>query len=229
LWLQASPGRHELGIEFVNDYYAPPADRNLYVAAYAVTPLEHSLGVTLYTSPASLIEVPIGSGRLVLNTVRWDAAGSNGLKALRFYASLLTALGVGWQAGPPPILLQAEAMVPQTGQANYMASDSYAYLGSNGTLLGTVDVPTAGQYQIGILGYGTKALGQYPVLQVYLDGALLGSAEIASDSWGYQALEATLPAGEHSLALAFVNDYWDPSAGLDRNLWLDLVRLLPVR
>jgi hypothetical protein len=229
LWLQASPGRHDLGIEFINDYYAPPADRNLYLSAYAISPLDGSLGVKLYTSPASVIEVPVGSGRLVLSTIRWEAAGSNGLKAQRFYASLLTGLGVRWRAGPAPITLQAEAMAPQPGLANFFQTETYVYMGSDGNLQGTIGVPGAGQYQIGILGYGTPARGEYPILQVYLDGALLGRVEMASDSWGYHTLNAALPAGEHRLVLAFVNDFWDPSAGLDRNLWIDLVRLLPIR
>lgn len=226
LWVQAEAGQHRLAVEFINDYYDPPADRNLFIAAYAITPAYESQDVRLYTTPPSLIEMPIGSGRLLINTIRWDQTRGNGIKAQRFFASLLTGLGVRWKPNAAIINIQAESMTAQAGLPYFTrAADHVAWV-TDGYIQGVVSIPEGGDYQIGILGRGTPVMGIYPILQIHLDGVYLGQVEIASDTWTYHTIQANLPSGEHTLRLSFVNDSYSPNTGEDRNVWVDEVQLV---
>jgi hypothetical protein len=95
------------------------------------------------------------------------------------------------------------------------AGDGTVILYGNGALALELDVAAEGLYDLGVLARGTPVDGEYPILQVEVDGegqGYLGAgAELAVSS-----LRLPLAAGTRRLRLTFINDSYDPPE--DRNL-----------
>jgi PKD repeat protein len=67
-------------------------------------------------------------------------------------------------------------------------------------------------------------------LEIYIDGNLAATALWNNDNDCNQdtAVQiAGIPYGTHAVAVKFVNDYYDPEAGADRNFYLDGLRVAP--
>jgi hypothetical protein len=91
----------------------------------------------------------------------------------------------------------------------------------NGKVAATVKIAQAGAYTLSLVGDATPAQGQFPIMEVALDGRTLGRVELASLTPAAHTLEVELPAGSHELTLAFINDM--QTATEDRNLRLHAV------
>ena len=108
---------------------------------------------------------------------------------------------------------------------NGSASNGGWTLWSNGTADAFIDVPGEGLYVIRAWLSGQQA-GDEPVqASLWVDGAELGVFDVPNsvdDGAMSVSAERTLTAGSHTVSVAFLNDYWDPSEGEDRNLVLEL-------
>ena len=62
-----------------------------------------------------------------------------------------------------------------------------------------------------------------PSMTLRIDGVRVGSKDVASSTWGYYFFAADLPAGSHTVALSYDNDYED--AACNRGLYIDRVAL----
>jgi len=63
---------------------------------------------------------------------------------------------------------------------------------------------------------GTEAKGEFPNIDVSIDGKKIGSLKLDRSGWQILRLESEVQAGEHKVALSFTNDLYDPPE--DRNL-----------
>lgn len=221
LLFNADQGEHKLTIAFVNDKTSGNEDRNFFVTHVTMAPYADAGVFEALTSPPALVHIPAGEGRLVLNTIRWDDAGANDLKARRFMSSLLAELGASFHTQRTASIVEAEALTPNTGIAHFSREDDHVRMGSSGFIEGPVRVVRPGRYRIGLWAWGSSAEGTYPIVVVTLDGKELGRVECASAEWGEHAITAELNEGEAVLRLAFINDYYEPPE--DRNLWLDRI------
>lgn len=64
-------------------------------------------------------------------------------------------------------------------------------------------------------------------VEIYVDGRYWTTASWDHDSDTDQHLDVPLwdvPFGTHAVAVRFVNDYWNPGAGEDRNLYLEALK-----
>jgi len=117
--------------------------------------------------------------------------------------------------------LEAEDAEATTGQAY----DEEYCLWSNGTLWVDVEVPSAGAYTVSAQVRGTDCGdGVGALTSLYVGEELLvDQVEVVSQ----QVLSAstTLGGGSHRVTLQFHNDCYDPDAGVDRNLWIDWIRV----
>lgn len=225
----AKAGRRRLTIAFVNDAYRPPEDRNLWVDYFLIAPVKSEVDVEALTSPPALVVVPVGRGKLVLCSIRWDEAGKNGRKAQRFIASLLTAFGARFKRPTAVAVLEAERMNPQPNLAWFRKERDHIYMGTGGYVEAQIKVAKSGRYRIGVWARGTAAKGVYPIVALELDGKVLGQVECRSDDWSVHFVTADLPEGTHTFRLRFTNDFYDPVAGEDRNLWVDKIEFELVR
>lgn len=214
-------GKHRLTVTFTNDDYAPPEDRNLYVDSFTLGRVEGESQIIGLTTPTTLVDVPIGQGHLLLNTVRWDEAGQNDRKAKKFFASLLTAIGAHFQWQTEVTVIEAESLKPQPNFKYFQKEADHILMATEGYVEGQIKIARAGQYQMGILAKGSPVKGTYPILAIELNGKSIGKIEITSDNWNLHTFTVELPEGTYKLGIRFTNDEWDPGKGEDRNVWID--------
>lgn len=219
----AKAGKRKLTIAFVNDAWRPPEDRNLWVDYFLLSPMKGEIVADILSSPPALVSVPVGKGRLILCSIRWDEAGGNARKAQRFFAALLTALGAKLRRPAELSVIEAELMKPQPNLQWFRKEADHIYMGTNGYVEGRVKIIKTGRYRIGVWAKGTALKGVYPIVALELDGEELGRVECRSDEWSVHFLTTKLPRGAYTLRLWFVNDSYDPISGEDRNLWVDKI------
>lgn len=101
-------------------------------------------------------------------------------------------------------------------------------LWSNGDLAAYVDLPADGLYAIRARAYATQAGPEVARAAVGHDGTTDGVFDVPGTDVGSADLlevQVDLSAGAHALTVSFLNDYWDPYAGLDRNLVVDWIEV----
>ena len=190
-------GSHEVTVRFTNDASRPPLeDRNMFVGGI----------------------VQRGQGQVVLDEVNWDKTDSNAEKASRYISGLLTGLGAPLETTKATVI-PVNQWEHAPGMNWYRSEPGWAYLGDRGWIAGKVEGARAGRYQLRLVGRGTPAAGQYPVVEVSLDGKLVGQVEVAGQSTRGYPLSVDLPKGTVEIKLEFVNDL--NVEGEDRNLWIE--------
>jgi hypothetical protein len=177
------------------------------------------------TQPGALVRFPMGKGEWVLSAIRWDEAGAHAAKANRFASGLLHALEARFTAPAPTSTIELENFTPQPNFNWFRKEANGVYMGSGGYIEGAVRVIRAGRFRARIWGKGTPVQGVYPrvVLSVRQEprSIPIGRVEIDSHDWAPHTFDVSLPAGEMTWRLRFVND--DARPPEDRNLWLDRI------
>ena len=98
---------------------------------------------------------------------------------------------------------------------------------SNGELPALVDFSAKGKYRIATRVWGQQA-GPDPVrLSIALSGQSLGTFDLPNTAQNPAVIEVTADsdAGKHIVSVSFLNDYYDPDAGADRNLFVDWIEV----
>ena len=129
---------------------------------------------------------------------------------------------------PPPVSsFEAEASTWTPAAAAGVYADSSASGGSalglwgNATATLTSTLPTATALKVRAMG--AQCFG-WPTLRVSVDGVVLGTKNVNTTRWSDYSFPVSLAAGNHTIAVAFVNDY----AGFcDRNLMIDKITVTP--
>ncbi len=229
LLLYLPGGQVHLGISFVNDATVGGEDRNLYLDAVVLSRerLEGG-GVAVLTVPAAVAAIPVGAGHLVIDGVRWDRTG--GARGRRFANVLLRNLGAQF-AAPAGVTTWVKggrfSLDSRSPGVNRIERGTVCLL-ANGAAAAPFRCATAGRYELLVGGRSSPAGGAYARVRVSVDGTAVGVAELRSSVSGvFSAGTAKLPAGEHSIRLAFINDLYED--GQDRNAWVDAagLRLIP--
>ncbi len=123
--------------------------------------------------------------------------------------------------GPVVRVLDPQQMNPSNGAP---VGDGWM-LWSNGTLWGTVDLPLPGTYSIEVRAWGDQVPPDPVQMAVMVDGPVLTTFDVPNPQpyLSYMA-SIDLDAGEHELAVAFLNDLYDPGVpNGDRNLVVESV------
>ena len=79
----------------------------------------------------------------------------------------------------------------------------------------------AGRYTLEVFAGGTPAKGEYPIVEVRIDGRLIGRIHTTGFNCRSYPVTADPSPGRHESRLAFVNDFCE--GGEDRNLSLEKV------
>jgi hypothetical protein len=209
-------GTHRLALSFDNDAYDPPADRNLFVDEIRYG-LDSDTHTTLLTRPGAIAQVRRGKGLILLDEIAWDTEEQNRVKADRLATELLTGLGGALEVRPS-LRIEAEEM-KNVNVAAYSASSGIAYLNSNGRIETAVQFTAAGKYLFELTASGTPAANVAPIVEIRIDGVTQAALSIDSRSLNRYSANLTVPAGLHTVALAFTNDYYAPPE--DRNVAID--------
>ena len=98
-------------------------------------------------------------------------------------------------------------------------------LTSNGTMSTKVVFPSQGHYELAIFAFGHQAANEPVQMGVEFKGARITTLAVSATETPPQLFRLTVPAeaGEHTLGLSFLNDYYKPNA--DRNLIVHRVEI----
>ncbi|MEQ1507637.1 MAG: DUF1592 domain-containing protein [Myxococcota bacterium] len=97
---------------------------------------------------------------------------------------------------------------------------------SAGALTASFEVPVDGTYTLSARVWADQAGPELAKMSLTHDGFVDLTTDVtAVDSGGAQtiAVDVLLDAGVHTVGVSFLNDYYDPTAGEDRNLRIDWV------
>ena len=125
--------------------------------------------------------------------------------------------------GEPIVEVAGKTMRHVEGNAGDARVVSYA-LYSQGLLETTVKIPASDQYEIVVDAYGDQAGSDPARMSVRVDGTEIKLVDVPAkeDRPGKYTVPWRLEEGEHSIGVAFVNDFYDPDssdpAHRDRNL-----------
>lgn len=98
---------------------------------------------------------------------------------------------------------------------------------SNGELPALIDFSAKGKYAIRTRVWGSQA-GPEPVkISIAVSGQSLGTFDLPNTAQDPTVLEVTADAdaGKHIVSVSFLNDYYDPDLGEDRNLYVDWIEV----
>jgi hypothetical protein len=120
-------------------------------------------------------------------------------------------------------LYEAEDLVGTAGAA----SGSAWNLSSNGEVPVQVDLPVDATYRISALVWQDQAGTEPARSSINAGGISLGQWDVNATAASPELVqvESFLDAGSKLLSVEFLNDYYDPTAGADRNLYVDWIRL----
>ena len=96
------------------------------------------------------------------------------------------------------------------------------YLATNATISYPLKVPVAGKYVVSVLAGATKAGREDARMTVAIDGKTFAIKSVSADKEDPKNYKTTvkLKKGEQRLEISFINDYFEPAVGLDRNLYV---------
>jgi hypothetical protein len=220
-------GERRVGLAFVNDKWNPETreDRNAWLDKVLFGPTRPTTARRLL-SPAALVVMPLGKGRLILDQVNWDVEVQEVEKARRYLSTLLTDLGVPFRSPMAGLTINGAQLVPAKGVKLYRGKDGVASLAANGTLFFDLEAARAGRYELAVNAFGTEAGGEFPNIRFDVGGKTVGDLQLQRDGWRTLRLEVNLSKGPNRIGLSFTNDFYDPPE--DRNLRIRSVTVRPV-
>jgi hypothetical protein len=218
-----TPGTHQLAVSFDNDAYAPPEDRNLFLAQILWGRDADNNPATLLARPGVVAQDRRGGGLVILDEIEWDTETQNATKAGRYISRLLTDLGVAVQ--PSPGVAVVAGTMTNVNVAAYNTSGGIAYLNSNGRIETSVNITAAGNYVFTITAGGTAAAGVLPQVGVTVDGNSQTNFFLTDTNLATYSVTLFLTAGTHAIGLAFLNDYYAPPE--DRNAFFGQFTISP--
>jgi len=98
-------------------------------------------------------------------------------------------------------------------------SEPAVIMASAGSGTVAVDFPADGTYVLGIVARGTPCDGVYPLVDISVDGARIGTIATSSDTYRTYTTFGHVAAGRHEVTVAFINDASNPPLE-DRNFYL---------
>ena len=121
---------------------------------------------------------------------------------------------------PLDVTLEAENMPVKTNGA---ARPPGWVLWENGYLAQTVNFPSSGLHQFTLRAFGNYAAGEWSQAELRIDQVPRTVISVNASAYTEFAAAFTVTAGTHEVAIAFINDYYDPPD--DRNLYVDWLRI----
>jgi len=81
-----------------------------------------------------------------------------------------------------------------------------------------VDIPEKDKYVLCVQARGQFAAGEWPVMEVLVDGMAIGKTSVDVPYWGFYEAGLTLGPGTHRIKTVFCNDYYDAATASGRDL-----------
>ncbi len=210
-------GRHTARISFVNDDYAPPEDRNLFLDAILFGPDPEHDEYRSLLQPKALTVFDNAPGRIILDQVLVEnATGDNEFVAEQYSSLLLRNLGGRFTADRYGLLVSPEDFTPRDIAA-FGLSNGVAHINSNGEMGCSVRWESEARTTFRIFAGGTPLESVFPHVELKLDGEVIAEFDVRDQPIApYDLGSFIVSEGDHDVAIVFTNDAYDPPA--DRNL-----------
>jgi hypothetical protein len=140
------------------------------------------------------------------------------------YTVPLSSSGGSGGANNSEILIEAEDM---SFHANGAQKGAGWLLWSNGTMSEEIDFLDTGIYRFEIAAKGDLANGVGPEMEVLIDGDRKGTVFVNTETPNIYGFDIEISAGRHNFAIGFINDLYEPSQNIDRNLYVDDIFIYP--
>ena len=140
-------------------------------------------------------------------------------------ALAIEALAIGMVE---PLNLRFEGEGPDVITTTGGVGSDYFNLWSNGDLIASVDLPETGNYRISALVWGDQAGPELVQAAIGHDQYTDQIFDVVADDQNSAEvieLELELTEGIHNIVISFLNDYYDPAVGDDRNLKIDYLAI----
>jgi len=124
----------------------------------------------------------------------------------------------------PFVTLRAVTMRTKT-VGSRACNDTCWNLNQNGYVEDTVTFPSGGRFAFDVTAFAWLAQNVGARMELRIDGKAVASTTVRSKTMVSHLLEACVTAGRHRVAIAFTNDFYRPSTGEDRNLFVGEVRI----
>ena len=131
----------------------------------------------------------------------------------------------GMSVGLPTLDLTGEDFRSGAGDSNL--DTGAIQLASAGWVGHPLFISAGGGYRLTVKLGAFQAGGEPAKFQVRLGDRVIHAGDVTAKDQAPQwfTFEADLPGGRHDLRVAFLNDYYDPKSGADRNLWIHQVKI----
>lgn len=127
---------------------------------------------------------------------------------------------------PPPRVFRFERRaVAAEGAKRFGSHGGRVNMASHGTISIRPELPFGGKYTLTVTAGGDQG-GDEPVkIEVAVAGKRRGIIEVASEDAEDHSMTLRLPSGKRELAFTFINDFYRPEEGIDRNAHLYHIHL----
>jgi len=119
-------------------------------------------------------------------------------------------------------IIEAEEMSYTSGGSQV---GEFWRLWANGEMSEEVYFPDTGIYQFEIIAKGDLVHDVGPEMGLLIDGEIIDTVFVNSETPETFSFEVEITEGTHELAIGFYNDFYNPSIGEDRNLYVDKIIL----
>ena len=98
-----------------------------------------------------------------------------------------------------------------------------------GDIHGSLAFPSgSGTYQISIVARGDLVAGMFPNAQISIDGSVVGNLSVTTSAFSTFTLDnVSAKSGNHTLSIAYTNDYYNPALNQDLNLYIQSITITP--
>jgi hypothetical protein len=117
--------------------------------------------------------------------------------------------------------LAHEALALPWGESR-QKDDDVSLKSTGSTASFAVDLAGAGTYRVAVQAWGQQAGSEIARMDIKVDGTTLTTVDVAAAASAPDTYRATvdLQPGAHTLSAVFLNDYYNPDAGADRNIFV---------
>lgn len=148
-----------------------------------------------------------------VHVVTARAVYSNGLKTLSAPIKIEVV---------PPLLVTLEAEDMPIKTVGALEKPGWV-LWAEGYIAQNLTFTAPGNYKFTLRAFGNFVDGEWSKAELRLDQIRKSTITVNSENYAEWTVEFAVDAGEHEVAIAFINDYFDSST--DRNLWVDWLRI----
>ncbi len=214
-------GKSKIEIEFLNGNHWE-ATRTLRLRGIGIGMIiDIPENIKMLTLPAALTSINAGSGRVIIDTVRWDKDTEN-TKGLRYASALFANIGASFETKvtEDKTWLSSEEFNLIGDSPHFEKTNTRIIMRNNGTIAAEFLCAVMGKYTLILKGHSTPVNGKFAEVEIRIDDKIVAQKEITSQNTKeFEIASLDITQGRHALTVTYLNDTFDKTQ--DMNFYLD--------